>query len=513
MNDARPAVVRLPEALDPADVLAAFPLQAQPVLFDSALRDPRRGRYTFFSADPRVRIRWGRCSYGDRPLELLRPLARHAARWPRAAPLGGFQGGLAGVLSYELGGCFERVPRAGIDEYGLPDLVVGLYDWAIVWDHADGSAWFVGQRPDASELSAIIERLRLDADPRAEVVPAPSEPLAPARRHRWLLERLSGTAGDSMLSSGSEPTAERRVPPIICKPVASEPIASLSGTSDFSREEYLEAVERVREWIRAGDIFQANVSQRLVFPYSGRLPELYRSLRSTNPAPFAGFFGDEDWAILSASPERFLQCAGTRVQTRPIKGTRPRGTGPEADLFYGDELRCSPKDAAENVMIVDLLRNDLSRVCKPGSLRVTELCVVERFQRVQHLVSTVEGELDEGRDVWDLLAATLPGGSISGAPKIRAQQIIAELEPTVRGPYCGHLFYFGPGGRFDSNILIRSFIYRWGHLQCSVGGGVVIGSVPEAEYEETLTKAAGMVEALAYASRQSGDARSAIHRI
>ncbi len=510
MSEPRPLVVRLSDVLDPADVLAAFVSAGQPVLFDSARPDRRRGRFSFFSAEPRLLIRWPRADYGDRPFELLRPLSRWVARWPQVAQLGGFQGGLAGILSYELGGCFERVPRAGIDEYRLPDLVAGLYDWAIVWDHFAGSAWFVGHPLDDAELSAVADRLRADSAQRAEVLVRADGPSTPERRHRWLLHRLSRPVRRRGTDSADVPRAARVVPPAVGRPVSSDAIASLGGTSDFGRGEYLEAVERVREWIRAGDIFQANISQRLVFPYAGSLAELYRSLRGTNPAPFAGFFADQDWAVLSASPERFLECDGMHVQTRPIKGTRPHGTGPEADLFYEDELRCSPKDAAENVMIVDLLRNDLSRVCRPGSIRVTELCVVERFQRVQHLVSTVEGELADGRDVWDLLAATLPGGSISGAPKIRAQEIIAAIEPTVRGPYCGHLFYFGPGGRFDSNILIRSFIWRWGHLQCSVGGGVVIGSVPEAEYEETLTKAAGMVEALAHASARAGGPGSAI---
>ncbi|RMG39260.1 MAG: anthranilate synthase component I family protein [Planctomycetota bacterium] len=496
MSGDRPVVRRLMDEPDPAAVLAAFPPVTRPVLFDSALRDACRGRFSFFSADPLLLVRWRRVREGDQPFGPLRPLTRWIDHWPRAEGLGGFQGGLAGVLSYELGGNFETIPRAGIDEYRLPDLVIGLYDWAVVWDHDTGGCWFTAQRLAADSFADVVRRVERAAAGNGEVQVCAAEPPSPERRYRSLLDRLCEVKGRE---PGRADTAERpgaSIPPAIRRPVPVAAIRALGGTSDFSREEYLRAVERVLEWIRAGDIFQANLSQRLVFPFGGSLVELYRRLRACNPAPFAGFFADEDWAILSASPERFIRCAGGVVQTRPIKGTRPRGTGPEADLIYEEELRRSAKDAAENVMIVDLLRNDLSRVCRPGSIRVTELCAVERYQTVQHLVSTVEGELAGGRDVWDLLTAALPGGSISGAPKIRAQQIIAELEPTVRGPYCGNLVYYGPQGTFDSNILIRTFVWRSGHLQCAVGGGVVIDSDPQSEYYETLAKAEGMIRAL-----------------
>jgi para-aminobenzoate synthetase component 1 len=200
--------------------------------------------------------------------------------------------------------------------------------------------------------------------------------------------------------------------------------------------------------------------------------------------------------VLSSSPERFLRVEDGVVETRPIKGTRQRRPAPEADLFTRDELRESEKDRAENVMIVDLLRNDLSRVCRPGSIRVPKLCAVETYETVQHLVSEVRGELRAGRDFWDLLAASFPGGSITGAPKVRAMEIITELERVARGPYCGSLFYCGFDGRADSSILIRTFVQRGGWIQCSVGGGIVAQSDPEAEYEETLHKAAGMLRAL-----------------
>jgi para-aminobenzoate synthetase component 1 len=277
------------------------------------------------------------------------------------------------------------------------------------------------------------------------------------------------------------------------------PAPGLQGLlSNFSRDDYLRAVERAIEYIYAGDVFQVNLSQRLLYPADRDPLELYLRLRERNPAPMAGYFTHDDWAVASASPERFVCVSNGVVETRPIKGTRSRRAGPEADLFTRDELRESEKDQAENVMIVDLLRNDLSRVCAPGSVRVPELCRVETYETVQHLVSEIRGQLDPGRSAWDLLRAVFPGGSVTGAPKVRSMEIIAELEPTARGPYCGNLFYVGFNGQLDSSILIRTFTIRNGWIQCPVGGGIVAQSDPAAEYEETLVKAEGMLRALSH---------------
>jgi para-aminobenzoate synthetase component 1 len=270
------------------------------------------------------------------------------------------------------------------------------------------------------------------------------------------------------------------------------PAPGMSGLwSNFSRDEYLRTVERAIEFIYAGDIFQVNLSQRLLFEQSGSPLDLYARLRERNPAPFAGYFAHDDWVVASASPERFVRVADGAVETRPIKGTRSRRAAPEADLFTRDELRESEKDQAENVMIVDLLRNDLSRVCAPGTIRVPHLCRVETYETVQHLVSEVRGRLHHGKTPWDLFRAVFPGGSVTGAPKVRSMEIIAELEPTARG-----LFYLGFNGQADSNILIRTFTIRNGWIQCPVGGGIVAQSDPAAEYEETLVKAEGMLRAL-----------------
>jgi para-aminobenzoate synthetase component 1 len=219
-------------------------------------------------------------------------------------------------------------------------------------------------------------------------------------------------------------------------------------------------------------------------------------LRELNPAPFAGFLDGAQWQVASASPERFVRVTDGHVETRPIKGTRGRALGPEADLYRGDELRASEKDRAENVMIVDLLRNDLSRTCRPKSVRVSQLCGLETYAYVQHLVSVVEGTLRDDATRLDLIRSCFPGGSVTGAPKVRAMEIIAELEPTARGAYCGSLGYIGVGGRMDSSILIRTITAARGWWQLPVGGGIVAQSNPQDEYDETWHKAAGLLRAL-----------------
>ena len=254
----------------------------------------------------------------------------------------------------------------------------------------------------------------------------------------------------------------------------------------------------MREYIIAGDIFQANLSQR----FQTRLPEkpfdLYRRLRRRNPAPFAAYLDYGDMAILSASPERFLRLDEQRrlVETRPIKGTRPRGLGPMHDAALGRALAESEKDRAENVMIVDLLRNDLSRVCRAGTVRVPELFALEHHPTVHHLVSTVIGELEPGAQAADLIRAAFPGGSITGAPKVRAMEIIAELEPTQRGVYCGSVGYISVTGAMDTSIVIRTYLALRGQVYFQAGGGIVADSDPELEYRETLDKARGLIETL-----------------
>ncbi len=450
---------------DVADALAAVGDWPGVVLFDSARTSDELGRWSFLSADP---FRWFEIPAdvdAAAPFDELRSAMREfeVERKPEMPP---FIGGCAGILSYELGRCFERLPKPLHNAFQFPLMAVGLYDWVLAWDHVQRRCWLISHSFPATggaRASRAVER----ADEIERRLRQPS------------------------------PTVPRKTAMKQTQHVGRHPLPHIEGLlSNFSREEYLRAVERVIEYIAAGDIFQANLSQRLLYPAMMSPIELYRKLRACNPAPFAGCLIHDDWAVLSASPERFLKLEGRTVETRPIKGTRRRRNQAELDLLTRDELRESPKDRAENVMIVDLLRNDLSRVCSPRSISVPRLCEVEVYETVQHLVSVVRGELAEGKDFWDLLSATFPGGSITGAPKIRAMEVICELEQTARGPYCGNLFYLGYDGRADSNILIRTFLMRHGWLECGVGGGIVIDSNPSNEYEETLDKAAGMLRAL-----------------
>jgi para-aminobenzoate synthetase component 1 len=267
--------------------------------------------------------------------------------------------------------------------------------------------------------------------------------------------------------------------------------------STFTHRGYLSAVARVREYILAGDIFQANLSQRFEAPLREAPWRVYRRLRTMNPAAFGAYMNCGDFQVLSVSPERFLRLSGPKVETRPIKGTRPRGLGPMHDAMLGQVLTESDKDRAENVMIVDLLRNDLSRVCRPGSVRVPELFSLEHHPTVHHLVSTVVGELEPPADAVALVRATFPGGSITGAPKVRAMEIIAELEPTRRGVYCGSLGYLGANGEMDTSIAIRTCVTTGGRIYFQAGGGIVADSDPEQEYRETLDKARGIIRTLA----------------
>ncbi len=454
------------------EAFAAFAGEPNVLLLESALERPHVGWHSFLTAEPFEVLTIPQVRFGSDPFAKFRErIWRYEAETVPDLPP--FQGGAAGLLGYELGGAWEKIPRRGVDEFRIPDLVVGLYDWVIAWDHQQNRCWIIAH----------------GFSPTADNTPSPRTDSAAATIRR-VRERLKSASRHRAPSSTIKPQP-------LTSPAPQWPVPGFENlTSDFSKDDYLKTVEQVIEYIFAGDIFQANLSQRLLAPASRDPIELYRRLRKHNPAPFAGYFSHDDWAIVSASPERFLHVNDGKVETRPIKGTRRRQTGPEADLFTRDALRESEKDQAENVMIVDLLRNDLSRVCKPGSIHVPALCNVETYETVQHLVSEIRGDLAEGRDVWDLWAAAFPGGSITGAPKVRAMEIISELEPTVRGPYCGNLFYAGFDGSADSSILIRTLICRSGWVQCSVGGGIVAQSDPLAEYEETWHKAEAMLHAL-----------------
>jgi para-aminobenzoate synthetase component 1 len=462
----------LMEPLDPAlTAVDAFRrLSALPhvVFFDSAMRHAKLGRYSFVAADP---IEW--LTVPADGTDALASLATEFAHLPSnyRAELPPFQGGWAGLFGYDLAGSLERVPRARVDEFQIPALAIGLYDVVVAFDHQEKSAWLIsqgfGERDSAARRDRAASRL---LEFRAVLSKRPPS-IVPPHTH------------DNTL------TANDLAPQFA---VAGRP----NLTSNFSPADYRSAVQRAIDYIYAGDIFQVNLSQRLLHPATSASIDLYCRLRERNPAPFAGYLDGGNWQIASASPERFIRVAGELVETRPIKGTRGRAKRPEVDMFAGADLKASEKDRAENTMIVDLLRNDLSRTCRPESVRVSQLCGLEMYEYVQHLVSVVEGRLRPGVSPIDVLRTSFPGGSITGAPKIRAMEIIAELEPTVRGAYCGSLGYLGTGGQMDTSILIRTITAARGWWQLPVGGGIVAQSTPRDEYEETWHKAAGMLRAL-----------------
>ena len=449
---------RLPalDGIAPADAADAFRDLPGLALLESA-RPGRAGRWSFLVAEP-VAVLEGSAPGVDPFAEARAALARlDATPLPPGAPP--FAGGLVGHLGYDLGRRLERLPVRAVDDQGLPDLRLGLHPWAISWDGRDGRAWLAGRAVDGD--LAGLERALAGVRARAETavrVPLRGEPAFPRLAFRSEVDRATWTA----------------------------------------------RVEAVRAAIAAGELYQANLTRRLVVPFDGEPWSVFRRLRAGEPAAFTAFLdlgraspGASRRAVVSASPEPFLALdAGGRVRTDPIKGTRPRGRTRPEDRALAAELLASGKDRAENTMIVDVLRNDLGRVCRPGSVRVPRLWRLERTPSVQHLVSTVTGRLAPGRDAFDLLAATFPGGSITGAPKIRAMELIESLEQVRRGPYCGAALWIDAGGAMGSSILIRTFVADGRRLTLHVGGGITWRSDPAAEWEETRTKARGPLRAI-----------------
>ena len=407
------------------------------------------------------------------------PLA-NAERWleryatPQIAGLPPFQGGVAGYMAYEFGRCFERISSASHDEFGLPLAVLGLYDVVLAWDHETDRAWLISQ--GFQEAANTLSRASL-AKQRAEIfLNLLSDTSQSTERPKF------GPNFHAMAHGLTAPQFETR----------------LGGgwLGNFDSHGYRDAVQKAIEYIHAGDIFQVNLSQRLLCPARCDSQSLYRQLRCVNSAPFASFFDMGVAQIISASPERFLRVQDGWIETRPIKGTRRRTGDPTRDRELANELQSSPKDRSENIMIVDLLRNDLSRIAEIDSLCVDQLCAIETFPFVLHMVSSIRAKLRSNASFGDLISAVFPGGSITGAPKVRAMEIVAELEPTVRGPYCGSLGYASTNGHMDWNILIRTLTASRGWWQFQVGGGIVADSIPELEEEETWTKAAGIVAAI-----------------
>lgn len=506
-----PEVREISPAPDPWDAFLRLAHLPRALFLDGAVGPEGKGRFSYVTASPfelvetRGATTWVSrpatadlaerrlrrvLSTGEDPFEVLgRRLRAHAAR--RIPDLPPFQGGAAGLFGFGLGRRLERIPPPRSDEFQAPDLACGLNDWVLAFDHDRGTCHLLSREPRGRGDAA-------DGVGWREPSGRPARAKARAEEVCRLLERRLDRS-----SGPPHPFEECREDALsLAELGSSRPVLHTDGPvlegllSDRSREEYLHAVERIIEYIRAGDVFQVNLSHRLLFPLRRAPLEIYEALRRRNPAPFGGFASWGRHVVLSASPEHFLALEGKRVVTRPIKGTRPRGKSPEEDDGLRRSLLESPKDRSENVMIVDLLRNDLSRVARPWSVRAPRLFDVETHPTVHHLVSEVTAELQDDASAVDLLRATFPGGSVTGAPKVRAQEIIAELEPHARGFYCGSLGWIGFDGDLGLNLLIRTMTLSRGWIQLPVGGGVVASSDPEAEYEETMDKAEGPLLAL-----------------
>ncbi|MGU3493828.1 aminodeoxychorismate synthase component I [Xanthobacteraceae bacterium A53D] len=450
---------------DPVDLFRAFANDPLAALLHSAAADDARGRHSYIAAAPFRVIRAdetgvtldGQPAAGDPFAVLGALLAEHRLPHDPDLPVP-FAGGAVGFLSYELGQHVERLPapRPGLP---IPVLLMGLYDVVIAFDHQARQAFILSSGLPETTPSARDRRARMRADAmQARLAAAPPAPPAPdwGARAPW--------------------------------------------TPELSRAEVEAHIARTVDYIHAGDIFQANITQRFLARRPDDLSDLdlYRRLTALSPAPFSALLAcGSDLAVISASPERFLRLAPDgSIETRPIKGTRPRGATPAEDAAFAAALLASEKDRAENLMIVDLMRNDLGRVADLGSVSVPQLCTLETFASVHHLVSEVRARLRPGLTAVDLLRASFPGGSITGAPKVRAMEIIHELEPAPRGVYCGAIAWIGFDGAMDSSIVIRTLTRSGETLVAQAGGGIVSDSEPAAEYEESLVKMAPLLRAV-----------------
>ena len=449
------------EACAPLEAFCRFLKNPNVFFLDSALPNSEISRYSFLGFNPfltiktkhhkiRIKDKDGSRECEGNPFEYLRKILNRFSLENTSDSLP-FQGGAVGYFGYDLCHYIEKLPNNAVDDLELPDIYMGLYDIIISYDNLLEKCFVVGI--DFGMDNTLNDRIGR------------------------ITEVLCGKAEESgeMFNDRGVDTELR---------------------SNFTKDAYMKAIRQIKRYISAGDVYQVNLSQRIEAHIDMPAYELYKRLRKINPAPFACYLGFDDVSIISSSPERFLRVCNRQVQTRPIKGTRPRGKNALEDEEMKQALLSSQKDNAELTMITDLERNDLGRVCNYGSIKVIEEKALETYPTVHHLVSTVTGELHERYDITDLLRATFPGGSITGAPKIRAMQIIDDLEPCQRSVYTGSIGYIGFNGNLDLNIAIRTFIMKGETVYFQVGSGIVADSDAEDEYEETLHKAKALIESL-----------------
>ncbi|MDD5428731.1 MAG: aminodeoxychorismate synthase component I [Candidatus Omnitrophica bacterium] len=446
----------------PADLFD--PVKGSPYAFflDSALRGKNLGRFSFLGCDPflvfkskkdAVMLEWadGRTeSFRSDPFSALEEIFAEykCGRGEKDLP---FSSGGVGYFSYDLKDFIEDLPDRAKNDLGLHDCVMGFYDTALIYDNIARSAYIASSGlPYAGKKRA-------------------------ARRSDRLKE-FKEKIRENKIASARFPDKKAR-----------------QLKSNFSKAGYIDAIRKAKHYIKKGDIYQVNISQRFEADLLCDPAHLYPKLRALSPAPFASYLGFGDTAILSSSPERFLLKRGDHIETRPIKGTRPRGADRKSDISFAKELKKSVKDNAEHIMIVDLERNDLGKICNYGTVRQAESSSIEKYSNVFHMVSTVSGKLKKGTSPIDCLRAAFPGGSITGAPKVRSMEIIEELEPVKRSVYTGAIGYISFDGNMDTSVVIRTLIAKHGKVYFSVGGGIVADSDPEAEYQETLDKAKGIM--------------------
>ena len=441
---------------------------------DSSLRRPALGRYSFLGFEPFYIFKAkGQKDSLDQLRGLLRCYRLANTKFP-------FLGGAVGYLAYDFGLSLENIKEKTKDDLGLPDVFFGFYDTIIAIDH-----W---QRKLTVFSTGFPEKSSFLAKKRSEQrLKQFIQELSNQGRHSSCVTMsLRVAAGDAAISkTGLLHPFGVRNDKLAVKPV-----------SNFTKEKYLKAVTKAKDYIKKGDIYQVNLSQR----FSAQTPlssfDLYQKLRQASPSDFSAYLDCGDFQIISSSPERFLNFDGKKVSTRPMKGTRPRGTNPRADARHKRDLLQSPKDKAELLMIVDLLRNDLGRVCKYGSIKVSSPRAREAYSTVYQTTASIEGILHPEKDRLDLLKACFPGGSITGCPKIRSMQIIEELEPSRRAIYTGSLGYLSFNNTLDLNILIRTILKKSDKIYFQTGGGIVADSQAENEYQETLIKTQGIFRAL-----------------
>ncbi len=429
-------------------------------LLESVEGGERIARYSFIGTEPYKIIK---TSAGDKvnPLPLI---AQEMDRY-KIVPVSGlprFSGGAVGYLAYETVTRFEELPSPDADPLGLPESLFMFVDTMLVFDHV-------------SHRIKILSHTRLDGNIEEEYKKA-------VRRIETLADRLNQPLKQNQSSK-----------------IASKSINSLKLSSNFSREEFEKSVLKVKEYVTAGEAIQVVLSQRLSQTTDVPPFEIYRALRSINPSPYMFFLDFKDFHIIGASPEILVRVEDGMVMTRPLAGTRPRGKTPDEDNKLEQELKTDEKERAEHIMLVDLGRNDIGHVSQPGTVEVSELMEVERYSHVMHLVTHVQGRLRHDLSAIDALRACFPAGTVSGAPKIRAMQIIAEIEPEKRGPYAGAVGYFSFSGNMDMAIAIRTMVVSRGIAYTQAGCGIVYDSVPEREYEETMSKARALLKAVSQA--------------